>query len=980
MEEGELEPEPEPEPGPESLPNPVSSSDEKTCRGVTEGNGKHDDGIPISCRNEENSAKKQAVESEEKMECDGFGANSIKEEGKVSDCVGAEADIATEAKDQQKESDSVLDEKISLEGDGREKENGVDSNDVVEGNLCEKKQELPEEVRLRESSQDLEERSGDEEHMVENEGKKSESPVSNSAKEDLEENQGEGKGVVTQTEAVREEETGAGLEIEEREIEERQGNDIDLEVEPEGAIDVFVSSKVVVGEKRSEDMTLNLMTGNPKDNEKDNCQPIVVSTKENYVEDGNAMEVQSRRGFELVFQSDLGRTEKAQCSGSVTDKQKNIKLKMESLDLSLSLPGILQDYTSKCPVPKSDSPTHTKSIQSLPSSFRTYSDGYTSSQPFVHNPSCSLTQNSFDNYEQSVGSRPIFQPVDQAAGGTIWQAQTSNESKRKAAPLVQRILQNGNAANHMFHSTNGQQQGKPNGILRQMSLPRQSSPAHSHGSHDSRSEHSKGKMQLTRERSSSSIFRSEKQEGEPLMLNGSGVIERIVAKIVSEPLHLSGRMLQEMTEPSIAYLKETICEMITSADKTGQITALQVALKRRSDLNVEMLPKCNRVLLEILVALKTGLPDFILKASSITISDLVDIFLDLKCCNLACRNMLPVDDCDCKVCMQKNGFCSACMCLVCSKFDMASNTCGWVGCDVCLHWCHTDCGLRHSLIKNGGSGPRAHGNNEMQFHCIACNHPSEMFGFVKEVFKTCAKDWKAETLTKELQYVRRIFSSSIDERGKRLRDVAQQMLVKLEDKAKHSEVIKYVMAFFSDSESNFSISPTKSRTIAEGSSMIPSSNEGPKWVPSGLSDRVANLENAGSLSSMEFKRAGGQIGNVKQQNDFEKKPVVDELDSVVKFKQAEAKMYQERADDARREAEGLKRIVLAKNIRIEEDYNSRIAKLRLGEAEERRKQKLEELQVIERAQRDYLDLKIRMETDIRDLLLKMEAAKRNFST
>ncbi|OAY76853.1 Protein OBERON 4 [Ananas comosus] len=206
------------------------------------------------------------------------------------------------------------------------------------------------------------------------------------------------------------------------------------------------------------------------------------------------------------------------------------------------------------------------------------------------------------------------------------------------------------------------------------------------------------------------------------------------------------------------------------------------------------------------------------------------------------------------------------------------------------------------------------------------------------------------------------------------------MLVKLEDKAKHSEVIKYVMAFFSDSESNFSISPTKSRTIAEGSSMIPSSNEGPKWVPSGLSDRVANLENAGSLSSMEFKRAGGQIGNVKQQNDFEKKPVVDELDSVVKFKQAEAKMYQERADDARREAEGLKRIVLAKNIRIEEDYNSRIAKLRLGEADERRKQKLEELQVIERAQRDYLDLKIRMETDIRDLLLKMEAAKRNFNT
>lgn len=86
---------------------------------------------------------------------------------------------------------------------------------------------------------------------------------------------------------------------------------------------------------------------------------------------------------------------------------------------------------------------------------------------------------------------------------------------------------------------------------------------------------------------------------------------------------------------------------------------------------------------------------------------------------------------------------------------------------------------------------------EMQFHCLACGHRSEMFGFVKEVFKTCAKDWKVETLAKELQYVKRIFTASNDVRGKNLHDVAEQMLMRLEDKASHSEVINYVMAFLS---------------------------------------------------------------------------------------------------------------------------------------------------------------------------------------
>jgi hypothetical protein len=54
-----------------------------------------------------------------------------------------------------------------------------------------------------------------------------------------------------------------------------------------------------------------------------------------------------------------------------------------------------------------------------------------------------------------------------------------------------------------------------------------------------------------------------------------------------------------------------------------------------------------------------------------------------------------------------------------------------------------------------------------------------------------------ETLVRELQYVERIFSSSDDARGKRVRDFVKQMIIKLENRAYHPEVVKYIMAFFS---------------------------------------------------------------------------------------------------------------------------------------------------------------------------------------
>lgn len=526
------------------------------------------------------------------------------------------------------------------------------------------------------------------------------------------------------------------------------------------------------------------------------------------------MEGPSTRGFELFSSSPVRRHVKAEQSG--VNMQTSEQLGLEPLDLSLSLPNVLLPIGAA-----PGSPGQARSVQSLSNNtFLTNSDGFTpsmsfsGSQSFYHNPSCSLTQNSMDNFEQSVKSRPIFQGID-------WQALAQNEAKQKEVPLYQRILMNGNGNSQQSQAiSNGQPvQGQhtkipegsskmANGLERQLSLHKQlsggqsrhhddaRSPSHSVGSHEMGSNYSFERKRVMREKSSGSLYRSSSmKEHENFLIGGAEFVETVIARIVSEPIHTMARKFHEMTGQSLACLKESIREILLNPDKRGQISVIQKALQDRSDITLEMLQKSHRAQLEILAALKTALPDFLQQANSVSSSHLAEVFLNLRCRNLACRSAVPVDECECKVCVQKNGFCSACMCLVCSKFDMASNTCSWVGCDVCLHWCHTDCGLRESYIRNGRSAAGAQGSSEMQFHCVACDHPSEMFGFVKEVFQNFAKDWTAETFSKELEYVKRIFVGSKDLRGKRLHEIAGHMLARLAIKSELTEVYAHIMAF-----------------------------------------------------------------------------------------------------------------------------------------------------------------------------------------
>jgi hypothetical protein len=166
-------------------------------------------------------------------------------------------------------------------------------------------------------------------------------------------------------------------------------------------------------------------------------------------------------------------------------------------------------------------------------------------------------------------------------------------------------------------------------------------------------------------------------------------------------------------------------------------------------------------------------------------------------------------------------------------------------------------------------------------------------------------------------------------------------------------------------------------SIAEGINGIPSSSRTATWLPSVTLEGVPFLEKAGLLSTTGSQSMSRKMTETELRAA---KPVSDELDGLVRLKQAEANMYQERANEARKEAESLKHVAMVKYARIEEHYATQISELRINELQERRKQKFEELQVIERSRRQFLSMKTRMEGSIKELLLKMEEAKQNLRT
>ncbi|OIW18070.1 hypothetical protein TanjilG_19302 [Lupinus angustifolius] len=122
------------------------------------------------------------------------------------------------------------------------------------------------------------------------------------------------------------------------------------------------------------------------------------------------------------------------------------------------------------------------------------------------------------------------------------------------------------------------------------------------------------------------------------------------------------------------------------------------------------------------------------------------------------------------------------------------------------------------------------------------------------------------------------------------------------------------------------------------------------------------------------------LSELKTESDFHlgallRKGGVESLESVVRIKEAEARIFQTKADEAKREAEGFKRMIKTKAAQMEEEYAEKLGKLCLHETEETQRKKLEELKVLENSHYDYYKMKMRMQDEITGLLERMEATK-----
>lgn len=742
------------------------------------------------------------------------------------------------------------------------------------------------------------------------------------------------------------------------------------------------------GNSGSQELTLSYLCDNSKLGFSENAKNLLNSFekvtckgKEVVSEDQNQDEFRWVERDFLQMNEMRGNSSKREIEDEEIDREnRDKKPKLETLNLSLALPDV---SLSLNPVQNGDPPvrqrlSRSESFAPSTNTLTTYSNDFTGasysySHQFSHNPSCSLTRNSTENYEYSVGSHR--RDCDQ-----IWNAGegTNGSVHSRFRPVGDGVsLSNhGSGILSMMHGN------RPATSSDNLSFFPSELPARPRM--DTQSGDSRGRA-------------SENMRGLEGLDGGRARKltrpERILREIVSESIPTMAQIVQDLTDETIESTKEYLKNLIAMPEKRDELVGLQKRLERRSDLTKETLLKSHKNQLEVLVAIKMGLVSFLSSTNRLPMGELVEIFLFEKCKNVNCKRLLPVEDCECKICSTKKGFCSECMCPVCLNFDCANNTCSWVGCDVCSHWSHAACGIHKNLIRPGPSLKGPPGTTEMQFHCLCCGHASEMFGFVKDVFLSCAKEWPPETLMKELDCVRKIFRGSEDFKGKELHVKADELLSKLDNKVMSpSDVCSFILQFFnySNGASDFPVSSGPSTDLAaiqaslrkDAAAALPSSKSLPPktsfYNMSSSSGRRDMLPLDHHQNDLKPPLMSDKMIEDEWSVKSTKKDGFDSLESLVRVKEAEARMFQNRADEARREAEGYRRMVRIKSDKLEEEYTEKLAKLCLQETEERRRKKLDELKNSENAHCDYYKMKMRMQAEIAGLLERMETTKQQW--
>lgn len=452
--------------------------------------------------------------------------------------------------------------------------------------------------------------------------------------------------------------------------------------------------------------------------------------------------------------------------------------------------------------------------------------------------------------------------------------------------------------------------------------------------------------------------REDMERPEQTVVQRVGSADRLRLKdIVCEPIDSVARRMSEQPDELSEDLKAELREILNGTGGIQQredFALLQKWLISRRDLFPEMLMRANRMQLEILVAIKTGIQAFLHPDISVTQSVLIEVFFCKRCRNMACQNQLPGDECACEVCSTKIGFCNVCMCTICSKFDFDVNTCRWIGCDFCAHWTHTDCAIRVGQIAKGVSlkGPGA--TSEMLFKCRACKHTSELLGWVKDVFRTCAGDWDKGELMKEFDSVRRIFHGSEDSKGRRLFWKSEELLDRLKNGADDSTVCKDMQYFFQELEAE------EAKEYESGTAQIIEPQEACSRIAEVVQEAIAKMDTVTEEKAQALKKARLSLETCDKELEEKKRELqelqserqrkrreIEELETIVRLKLAEADMFQMRADEARREAEDLQRIVVVKSEKVEEEYTTRYLKLRLNEVEAERRALFEKIQLQE---------------------------------
>ncbi|KAJ0253020.1 Protein OBERON 2 [Hirschfeldia incana] len=438
---------------------------------------------------------------------------------------------------------------------------------------------------------------------------------------------------------------------------------------------------------------------------------------------------------------------------------------------------------------------------------------------------------------------------------------------------------------------------------------------------------------------------SSSHEQQPVMHRVSTADRVSVRDIARERVEVIAERMHRLPEEFLEELKSGLKSVLegSAAHSAEEFVFLQKLVQSRSDLNSATLLRAHRSQLEILVAINTGIQAFLHPNISLSQSSLIEIFLYKRCRNIPCQNQLPADDCRCDVCSKK-GFCNQCMCVICNKFDFSVNTCRWIGCDSCSHWTHTDCAIRDGQITTGPG--------EMLFKCRACSHASELLGFVRDVFQHCAPNWDRESLVKELDFVSRIFRGSEDQKGRKLFWKCEELMDKIKGGLAETTAAKLILMFFQEIELD------SAKSFENGSLIAP--QDACTRIAEVVQETLRKMEVVSEEKMRMFKKArmaletcdreledkAKEVAELKAERQ-KKKLQIDELERIVRLKQAEADMFQLKANEAKREGERLQRIILAKTDKSEEEYASNYLKQRMSEAEAEKQYLFEKIKLQE---------------------------------